>query len=67
MIKTADNISNHRSIFLSQDCDKRLAEVEASVGDVRRTHALSGRREILPADVLMTVNKVYTDADRYFV
>ncbi|KAM6915050.1 nesprin-2-like [Xenentodon cancila] len=46
-----------------QDCDKRLAEVDARVNDLQRTQSLSSTQEMLPTDVRLNASAVFTDVN----
>lgn len=65
---TAGNIFNCKSILLlPQDFDCRLTDLAARVYGLQNIGESGITAEMLPADVLSTVDGVAEDFDRYFV
>lgn len=57
---------SQRRLFLSQAFDTRLTELAARVCSLQKTGESGVTEEMLPADVILTVEEVAKDVDRCF-
>lgn len=67
MLSNTSRIYSKKHLCLSQDCDTRLTELAARVCDLQKTGESSITQETFPTGVILTVDAVAKDLDRYFI